>query len=65
LHGAKTKALRKENAFPLAKISSVMQHAHVEWSIVDKEVMENLIEHGLSFSTNATAFPQAKLTKKP
>ena len=30
MQGAKTKALRKEDAFPLAKINSVIQEAHVE-----------------------------------
>jgi len=28
MHGAKTKALHKEDAFPLAKINSVIQQAH-------------------------------------
>jgi len=40
--GAKTKALHKEDAFPLAKINSVIQQAHVEWAQLDKEMMDNL-----------------------
>jgi len=32
MHGAKTNALCKDDAFPLAKINSVIQQAHVEWS---------------------------------
>jgi len=29
----KTKALRKEDGFPVAKINGVIQQAHLEWSL--------------------------------
>jgi len=37
-----TKALRKEDAFPLAKINSVIQQANVECAQLDKEMTCNL-----------------------
>jgi len=44
--GAKTKTLRKDDAFPLAKINSVIQQACVEWAQLDKEMTDNLIATG-------------------
>jgi len=39
MRGAKIKALRKDDVFPLVKINSVIQQAHVKWSQVDTEMM--------------------------
>jgi len=54
LCGAKTKALRKDDTFPVAKINSVIQHAHVEWSQLEKEMTVHLIAIGNR--ANATHF---------
>jgi len=43
---AKTKALRKEDGFPVAKINGVIQQAHLEWSRLDKEITDHLIAVG-------------------
>jgi len=43
---AKTKAARKEDGFPVAKISGVIQQAHLEWSRLDKEIADHLIAVG-------------------
>ena len=42
----KTKALRKEDNFPVAKINGVIQQAHLEWSRLDKEITDHLISVG-------------------
>jgi len=46
MRGAKTKALRKVAVFPLAKINGVIQHAHLEWSRLDKKTTDHLIAVG-------------------
>ena len=46
LRQAKTKAKRKEDSFPLAKINGVIQQAHLEWSRLDKEITDHLIAVG-------------------
>jgi len=43
---AKTKALRKEDGFLVAKINGVIQQAHLEWSRLDKEITDHLIAVG-------------------
>jgi len=54
MHGAKTKALRKEDAFPVAKINGVIQQAHLEWSHLDKEITDHQMAVGNR--ANATHF---------
>jgi len=39
MRGAKIKALRKDDVFPLVKINSVIQQAHAKWSQLDTEMM--------------------------
>jgi len=57
MRGAKTKALRKEDdAFPVAKINGVIHQAHLEWSKLDKEMMDHLIVVGNRNRANATHF---------
>jgi len=46
MRGAKTKALHKDDAFPLAKTNSVIQQTHVEWAQLDKEKTDDLIATG-------------------
>jgi len=55
MHGAKTKALRKDDSFPLDKINSVIQQTHVEWALLDKEMTADVIAAGSR--SNATHFP--------
>jgi len=50
----KTKALRKEDAFPVAKINGVIQQAQLEWSRLDKKITDHLITVG--DRANATHF---------
>jgi len=50
----KTKALCKEDGFPVAKINGVIQQAHLEWSRLDKEITDHLIAVG--DRANATHF---------
>jgi len=46
LRQAKTKAKRKEDGFPVAKINGVIQQALLEWSRLDKEIADHLIAVG-------------------
>jgi len=54
MRGTKTKALRKEDVFPVAKINGVIQQAQLEWSHLDKETTDHLIAVGNR--ANATHF---------
>jgi len=51
---AKTKAIGKEDALPIAKINCVIQQEHVKWAQFDKEMSDNLIVTG--GRANATHF---------